>query len=113
MNPALATAAVRDLREPCQQLRTHDLRRAGIPGHGRGRPRGAERAKARLANGRMNQQRSSGDEKSVRGLLLLPELHRPPRYDTPKITKPVPQHPLLNRPGINHLSILKRPWPTA
>ena len=36
-------------------------------------------------DGRMRQQRSSGGEKFVRGLLLLPEL-RPSRRDTPKIT---------------------------
>jgi len=36
----------------------------------------------------MQQQRSSDGEKSVRGLLLLPELRRLSRHDTPKITRP-------------------------
>jgi hypothetical protein len=34
----------------------------------------------------MKKQRSSGGEKFVRGLLVLPELRRPSRRDTPKIT---------------------------
>jgi hypothetical protein len=61
----------------------------------------------------MKQQRSSGGKKSVRGLLLLPELRRSTRRDTPKITKPVYQRstPHADRPTTGPsatLSILKR-----
>jgi hypothetical protein len=63
----------------------------------------------------MTQQRNSGSEKSVRGLLLLPELRRPSRHDTPKITKPVRQRSLPNAPACPDTRIfdLKRPCPRA
>jgi hypothetical protein len=74
----------------------------------------AERGETRLGDGRMTQQRSSGGEKSVEGLLVLPELRRPTPLDTLKIANPVCQrstscaeHPMTGPPTT--LSILKRP----
>jgi hypothetical protein len=60
----------------------------------------------------MKQQRSSGGEKFVRGLLVLPELRRPSRHDTPKITNPVSQRTFPSIASLPRalLSILKRPW---
>ena len=77
--------------EPLQQLRTHHRGIWQILTLGRTRTRRAKRSETRLGDGRMNQQRSSGGEKFVRGLLVLPELRRPSLRDTPKITKPVRQ----------------------
>lgn len=55
----------------------------------------------------MKQQRSSGGEKSVRGLLQLPELRRPTRRDTPKIANPVCQSstrvPTAQLPDVDYI----------
>lgn len=59
----------------------------------RDRPRRAQRGETRLGNGRMQQQRSSGGEKSLEGLLLLPGLRCRARHDTPTITKPSDRSP--------------------
>jgi hypothetical protein len=89
VDPALVAAAIGDLGEPLQQLRTHHRHVWKIATRGRTRTQRPERGETRIGDGRMKRQRSSGGEKSVRGLLVLPELRRSSRRDTPKITNPV------------------------
>ena len=87
VNPALVPAAVGHLPEPLQQVSTHSRRSRDVVGGGRARHGRAQPGESGLGNDRMQPQRSSGGEKSVRGLLLLPELRRLSRHDTPKIAK--------------------------
>jgi hypothetical protein len=91
VDPPLVAATIRDLGELLQQFRAHHRRRRKVVSSGRTRSHRIERGEARIGDGRMKQQRSSGGEKFVRGLLVLPELRRPSRHDTPKITNPVCQ----------------------
>lgn len=88
VNPALVATAIGDLGEQLQQLRTHHPHVWKITTRGRTRTQRPERGETRIGDGTMKRQRSSGGEKSVRGLLVLPELRRSSRRDTPKITKP-------------------------
>ena len=88
VNPALVPAAVGHPPEPLQQVSTHSRRSRDVVGGGRARHGRAQPGESGLGNDRMQPQRSSGGEKSVRGLLLLPELRRLSRHDTPKITRP-------------------------
>jgi hypothetical protein len=74
--------------EPLQQVSTYPLGGGEPLVEGWARHSRAQPGESGLGNDRMQQQRSSGGKKSARGLLLLPELRRPSRHDTPKITEP-------------------------
>lgn len=88
VNPALITATVGHLREPFQQVRAQHRGVGKAWDHDRVRHGPTERSESGLGDGRMQQQRSSGGEKSVEGPLQLPELRCLPGRDTPKITEP-------------------------
>jgi hypothetical protein len=78
VNPTLITATIGDLSESLQQIRTYHRGCRKIVSSDQTRRRRAERSETRLGDDRMQQQRSPGGEKFVRGLLVLPGLPRLP-----------------------------------
>jgi YVTN family beta-propeller protein len=75
--PPLITAPVGDPGEPSQQLRALHRGRRQAPANVRIGHDTIDRARARLGNGRMHQQRSSGRTKVCERTIVLPELRSP------------------------------------